>query len=250
MNKNSKKLLKLLLIIFVLFIGINVVGAESDCYEMEVITCGSGDNQIPVGIGVITRNIYNVVKLGIPILIIIFGIVDFARATIAGKEDDMNSSKGRFIRRIIAGFAVLLMFVIVQFVFNILVDASSGDDESLSKDSMQACISCFLFDEGDCNIEDYNHCPVSGDGAAGAGNTSKYCSDYEGSKCPSRDSYGNTCEKFTEHGQTKCTTKKSACYKCYLQSGSIKYEWHSTKGGACEDAPSFKTEETCLANNK
>ena len=245
MRKNTKVLLKFFLVIFVLFIGINFVHAEGDsCYSIDVIECGIGDSQIPAGVATITRNIYNVVKYGTPLLIIVFGIVDFFRATIAAKDDEMKSSSGRFIKKLIAGFIVLLMFVIVQFVFSLLVRSSSGDIDS---DSITSCISCFLFDGNDCVEAFYDYCP-EGD----------YTSEED--KKPS-----NACYRYSDKEACKsagCNWKESRNPRCFsdtMQGGACyycndtgEYIWRSDgskPNTACTDSVGWyvsnKTKDLC-----
>lgn len=55
-------------------------------------------------------------RIIVPILVILFGTLDFAKAVIAGKEDEMTKAKKTFTKRILAGVAFFLIPVIINVV--------------------------------------------------------------------------------------------------------------------------------------
>lgn len=61
----------------------------------------------------------DIIKIAIPIILIGFGIFDFAKATFSGGEDDMKKAQQDFIKRL--GIALLIFFtpVIINLVLNI-----------------------------------------------------------------------------------------------------------------------------------
>lgn len=54
----------------------------------------------------------------VPILIIVFGSIDFAKAVIAGKEEDMKKAQRTFIKRLIIGVA----FFFIPLIIDLLMD--------------------------------------------------------------------------------------------------------------------------------
>ena len=58
----------------------------------------------------------NIVKIGIPILLIGLGTLDFSKAIFSGKEDDMKKNQEKFIKRIIISVCIFLGLIIVGFV--------------------------------------------------------------------------------------------------------------------------------------
>ena len=50
----------------------------------------------------------------VPVLLILFGTLDFFKAVIAGKEDEMKKAQKTFIKRVIVGVAVFLIPVIIN----------------------------------------------------------------------------------------------------------------------------------------
>ena len=59
-----------------------------------------------------------IIRIAVPIILIIMGSLDFAKAVMAGKEDDIKKSQMAFVKRSIA--AVIVFFV--PFVVRILMD--------------------------------------------------------------------------------------------------------------------------------
>lgn len=87
-----------------------------------------------LGLGEVVTVIYNVVnviKFAVPILLIIFGTIDLAKAVIAGKEDEMKKAQGTLIRRAIYAIAIFLLVTIVIFVMGLLpTGGNSGVDST------------------------------------------------------------------------------------------------------------------------
>ena len=57
------------------------------------------------------------------ILLIVFGIIDFATAVFSSKEDDMKKRRETFIKRIVAAVLVFLAPILVNLLLNIANDA-------------------------------------------------------------------------------------------------------------------------------
>ena len=84
-----------------------------------------------------TANIWQVVgyvllvfKIVIPILLIIFGMLDLGKAVMAGKEDEIKKNQTLFFKRVIAAVMVFLIIAVVKLVFGVLADAS-GDNTAV-----------------------------------------------------------------------------------------------------------------------
>ncbi len=58
----------------------------------------------------------NVARIIVPILIIVLGSLDLAKATTAGKEDEMRKAQTTFVKRIIAGVAVFFVPVLIDLI--------------------------------------------------------------------------------------------------------------------------------------
>ena len=58
------------------------------------------------------------IRIIVPILLIVFGIIDFATAVFSSKEDDMKKRRETFIKRIVAAVLVFLAPILVNLLLN------------------------------------------------------------------------------------------------------------------------------------
>lgn len=87
--------------------------------------CGAIDNNLA---GLIHTAIV-IMKFAIPILLIIFGMIDFAKGVIASKEDEIKSGQHMFIKRLISAVLVFFVVSIVQLLIG-LADDKNDTGES------------------------------------------------------------------------------------------------------------------------
>ena len=97
--------------------------------------CGDLDLQFSGTIPYVVHIIITVIKIAIPVLLIIFGMIDFLKAVTASKEDEIKKGQQTFIKRLIAAVIVFFVIQIVQLVISF---ASNSDDNIVS------CFNCFV----------------------------------------------------------------------------------------------------------
>lgn len=90
--------------------------------DLQSITCG--ETEIPGKIAYIVHTIIILIQFGVPLLLIIFGMLDLGKAVIASKEDEIKKGQNMFIKRLIA--AVIVFFVVA--VVKLVVTLASGDE--------------------------------------------------------------------------------------------------------------------------
>lgn len=137
--------------------------------SFKSVSC-AGVDDIPAALPKFISNIVNLIKIVTPLILIIMGMLDFAKSTVANDEKGMNEGKTKFIKRTIAGVAVFLVISIVQLVFNAI-----GTEDARS---VATCINCFL--NGNCNSSSELYPDFS-------------CSDLTQDKCWGFDSNGDVC---------------------------------------------------------
>lgn len=76
-----------------------------------------------------------IIKIVVPIILIIFGMIDFLKAVTAAKEDEIKKGQQTFIKRVIAA---ILVFFIIQIVQTLIRFVSSGDPNIVN------CFNCFV----------------------------------------------------------------------------------------------------------
>ena len=90
---------------------------------------------VPNRIVNIVSTLITIIKFGIPILLIIFGMLDLGKAVVASKEDEIKKGQQMFIRRVISAVLVFFVVVVVQLVVNV----AAGDDS----DNVWTCVKAF-----------------------------------------------------------------------------------------------------------
>jgi len=75
------------------------------------------------------HNIIVVIKIGVPLLLVIFGMLDFVKGVIGGNDDEIKKGQKSFIKRLIAGIVVFFIVAIAQFAISL----TEGSDSEIWK---------------------------------------------------------------------------------------------------------------------
>ena len=98
-------------------------------------TCG-GTNLIFSGtFPYIVSTAITVIKIAVPVLLVVFGMIDLAKAVIAQKEDEIKKGQQTFIKRAIAAVIVFFVIQVVQIVVRFV----SGNEQTIA-----SCFNCFI----------------------------------------------------------------------------------------------------------
>ena len=85
-----------------------------------------------------------VFKIVIPILLIVFGMIDLGKAVVGAKDDEIKKATKQLLMRAIAALVVFLVPTIVGFLVTLI---SNWNDEA--KEDYAICSTC-IKDPGDC----------------------------------------------------------------------------------------------------
>lgn len=97
-------------------------------------TCGNLDFSFSGMIPYVVSTIVLVLKIAVPVLLVIFGSIDFLKAVTASKEDEIKKGQQTFIKRLIAAVLVFFIIQIVQLILNF-----AANDDGIS-----GCFNCFV----------------------------------------------------------------------------------------------------------
>ena len=86
-------------------------------FILDSYACGG---LIPSEITNTIGTIYNILLIAIPVIIVLFGLIDLVKAVASGKEDDIKKGTTIFIKRLITGLIVFFVLAIVKFVVNLI----------------------------------------------------------------------------------------------------------------------------------
>ena len=97
--------------------------------------CGNLDLEFAGTFPYLISNIVTIIKIVVPILLIIFGMLDLGKAVVASKEDEIKKGQQTFIKRAIAAVIVFLVVQVVQIVVNFV---------SSNETNVVNCFNCFV----------------------------------------------------------------------------------------------------------
>lgn len=87
-----------------------------------------------------------VVKIVVPVVLIILGVIKMAKAILAEKDDEIKSAAISLVKRFIAGVLIFFVPAIVNGLFSIV----NGYNGEIKNDS-QICVTCIANPSGgDC----------------------------------------------------------------------------------------------------
>lgn len=92
--------------------------------------------------------VVTIIKIAIPLLIIILGIIDFGKAVVAAKDDKMKDSAKSLGRRLIAGVVIFFIPAIVMWLFESLTEYKN--DNNTDFDNCRTCI----LNPFECQVKD------------------------------------------------------------------------------------------------
>ena len=107
----------------------------ANAFDLEgLYTCGSLDFEFSGMFPYLVSTIILIIKIVVPILLIIFGMLDLGKAVVAAKEDEIKKGQHTFIKRLITA---AIVFVVIQVV-QLLIGFISSDK------TVTSCFNCFV----------------------------------------------------------------------------------------------------------
>ncbi len=90
---------------------------------------------------VVRKGIFPIIQIGIPILLIILGTLDLAKAVISSDDKEVKAATGRLTKRMIYAAVIFFMTTIVALVMNIV--AAGGSEGAASGQDVEGWQSCW-----------------------------------------------------------------------------------------------------------
>lgn len=100
------------------------------------VTCGNLNASFSSQIPEMVHLIVTILQIAVPIILIIFGMLDLGKAVMAQKEDEIKKAQGTFVKRLIAAALVFFVVMIVQVVTKLV----AGDEG----ENIWECVDCFI----------------------------------------------------------------------------------------------------------
>lgn len=99
-------------------------------YMNLLVQCGNIEIPDPVA-GLIRTAIF-IIQVVVPILLILWGMLDFAKGIIGQDEDKIKAGQKKFIQRLIAAIIVFLIVTIVQLVIGVVGNLQGEGNQASS----------------------------------------------------------------------------------------------------------------------
>lgn len=68
----------------------------------------------------IIQDVFNVIKIAAPILLLFFGTLDFAKAVISSDNDAIKKATSSFIKRVVAAVAIFFLPFLIEWIFTLI----------------------------------------------------------------------------------------------------------------------------------
>ena len=137
--------------VFMILILCAMLLCASPVYALNIASCSNSikgamiDEKIPN----IVSTIITVIKIVVPVLLVIFGMLDLAKGITSQKEDEIKKGRQMLVKRLITGALVFFVVTIVQLVVSFVADDS---------DNLMSCSKCFI--TGNCTyLKENGSCP-------------------------------------------------------------------------------------------
>ena len=135
MNKNVKKVMMMLFLVGFTFVILSGnVFADVSC-PTDATDCNGVC--VPNSLINIVATVVTIIKIGVPIILVVLGMIDMGKAVASQKEDEIKKGQKILISRCIAAGIVFFVVAIVQLLVNVIAGADSSA-------SVWGCVCKFL----------------------------------------------------------------------------------------------------------
>ena len=90
-------------------------------------------------IKLVKNGLIPILQIGIPIILIVLGMLDLGKAVMASKEDEIKNAQKMLIKRVIYAVAIFFVVTIVTLVFNLLVTSGATEGTDANVTSWTEC---------------------------------------------------------------------------------------------------------------
>ena len=104
-------------------------------HAAQYVVCGN-DNKMPLLLAQLISTLMTIVKIFIPILLVISGMISFFKVTFSiNVEDEMKKAKNKLINNIIAAIIIFFVISIINFAVSLVVGANNN---------VMSCVYCLI----------------------------------------------------------------------------------------------------------
>lgn len=82
----------------------------------------------------VRKGLYPIVQIGVPIILIIFGVIDLGKAVIASDEKEIKAAQSRLIKRCIYAAAIFFVVTFVTLIMDIVATGIGNNSDTINVD--------------------------------------------------------------------------------------------------------------------
>ena len=103
----------------------------------EDFTCAALGNTVLIDtqLADIVHLVILAIQIAVPILLVVYGMLDLMKAVMAQKEDEIRKGQQTFVKRLIAAIIVFFIIAVVKLAISAVAKNDSG---------IMACANCFI----------------------------------------------------------------------------------------------------------
>ena len=116
-----------------------------------LVDCNCAGQVIKEDLAKIVKLVYDAIRIGVPIILILVGMFDMGKAITQQKEDEIKKAQGLLVKKAIAAALVFLMLSIVLLVLNVVGGNDTGN---------VSCIKCLLTGKTTVTPNEDNSCTL------------------------------------------------------------------------------------------
>lgn len=122
-----------------------------DMVNMLACTFGDSTIQIPPAVFNVVHYVVLLIQIVVPILLIIWGMLDFAKGLTKGKDEDIKAGQKTFISRLIVAVVVFLIVTIVKLMVSLVGGLNADNPNGSNSETISGCLDCFINGADKCN---------------------------------------------------------------------------------------------------
>ena len=81
----------------------------------------------------VVKNLFQIIQIVVPILLLIMGVIDLAKAVLASDEKAVKAAQGMLVKRAIAAVAVFFAVVFVNAIMGLIGSTDDGSSTNWFK---------------------------------------------------------------------------------------------------------------------
>lgn len=89
-------------------------------YILDIAKTACAGLMIPNKLINIVHVVILFIEIAVPVVLIIYGMIDFGKAVMAQKEDEIKKNQKLFLKRLLAAGIVFFVIAIVNLLFNLV----------------------------------------------------------------------------------------------------------------------------------